>query len=194
MKPDGFVDIPGFEGRYAAHPDGLIFSYGFKGRFAMDRTNKNPVGKLLRSTLDKKGYPTVMLRSRKNGQKRVFVHHLILETFVGPRLKGFESDHINRCPADNRSINLRWVTKSINIRNQLRKSKLTKYRGLAFDRKARNKWRAQCVDLNGKVHCVRGFETDKEAAYAYDKLAVSLLGHIAITNQSLGLLPIRVSQ
>ncbi len=188
MKPDGFQDIPGCEGRYAAHPSGLIYSYGFKGRGAVNKNDKNPQGKMVVQMLDKKGYFTIMFRDNRGVQRRRFVHQLILETFVGPRPDGHEVDHINRDPADNRADNLRWVTKSMNMRNMLGRSKCSKYRGLGFDKKGRRPWFAKCVALDGTVHCVRGFTNDRDAAIAYDSLATGLLGPLAITNKSLGLL------
>ena len=43
-----------------------------------------------------------------------FVHHLILEAFVGPRPDGYESCHKNGNPLDNRLVNLYWGTKRDN--------------------------------------------------------------------------------
>lgn len=50
--------------------------------------------------------------------KRVFVHRLVTEAFLGPRPDGFEVDHINRDKHDNRVENLRYVTHSGNMKNR----------------------------------------------------------------------------
>ena len=44
------------------------------------------------------------------------VHRAVLEAWVGPRPKGYECDHINGNPSDNRLCNLEWVTHEENIR------------------------------------------------------------------------------
>lgn len=60
----------------------------------------------------RKGY----LRVQING-KRYGVHRLVVETFIGPIPEGYEVDHLNRNPQDNRCENLRIVTPSQNNRN-----------------------------------------------------------------------------
>ena len=188
MKPDGFHYIPGYGTRYSACKDGRIYSAGFEGRFAILENGIPNSGHMVKQMVSGKGYFTVMVRKHGEKIKRRFVHHLILETFVGPCPVKCQTDHIDRNPSNNRIENLRWVSRSVNMRNSVRKSKLTKFRGLGFDIKAKKKWRAQCVDLNSKLIVVRGFETDRQAAIAYDRLALSLLGELAITNKSLNLL------
>lgn len=48
------------------------------------------------------------------------VHALVLEAFVGPAPTGHECLHGNGNPADNRLANLRWGTRSENMRDALR--------------------------------------------------------------------------
>ena len=50
--------------------------------------------------------PCLSTHGKKGKVKKV--HHLVLETFIGPRPKGFETCHNNGKRTDNRSINLRW--------------------------------------------------------------------------------------
>ena len=54
-----------------------------------------------------------------SGGKKISIAHTVLETFIGPRPHGLECDHINRIPHDNRLENLRWVTRSENMRNRV---------------------------------------------------------------------------
>lgn len=58
---------------------------------------------------------------RKDGEKRrkVMVHILVMEAFVGRKEEGMEIDHINTDRSDNRLSNLRYVTPKGNRSNPL---------------------------------------------------------------------------
>lgn len=47
-----------------------------------------------------------------------FVHVLILESFVGPKIKNFQVCHNNGIPDDNRLENLRWDTPKNNVNDR----------------------------------------------------------------------------
>lgn len=49
--------------------------------------------------------------------KNYKIHRLVAQTFIGQIPQGYEVDHINRNPSDNRMENLRIVTHSENQRN-----------------------------------------------------------------------------
>ena len=68
----------------------------------------------LKGSCNQDGYRYV-----KIGDKFVYFTHLVLEAFVCPRPAGLQCDHINRIRDDNRLVNLRWVTKSENMRNRV---------------------------------------------------------------------------
>jgi len=88
---------------------------------------------------------------------------------------GYEIDHINRKPADNRIANLRLVTSSENKHNQVsRKGSTSKYRGVCWDR-SRSKWMARFT-LLGKVTLLGRFDTEVAAAIAYNNY-VKFIGH-----------------
>jgi hypothetical protein len=44
------------------------------------------------------------------------VHQLVLEAFVGPCPEGYEVLHLNHEPSDNRLVNLKYGTRSENVR------------------------------------------------------------------------------
>jgi len=46
------------------------------------------------------------------------VHHLVLETFVGPCPEGMETRHLNGDPSDNRLENLAWGSREDQISDQ----------------------------------------------------------------------------
>jgi hypothetical protein len=58
---------------------------------------------------------------------------LVMEAFVGPRPKGFETDHVNGNKADNRLCNLEYVTKKENLRRKSLRLKATGYGPVAFN-------------------------------------------------------------
>lgn len=73
------------------------------------------------------GYVHVLVRNNKGKKGTVTLHYLICSTFHGPKPeKGYTVDHINRMRADNRSVNLRWATRSEQALNQSRKKVLNK--------------------------------------------------------------------
>lgn len=53
--------------------------------------------------------PTVRGRNKK-----IYVHRLVLEAFVGPCPEGMECRHLNGNPKDNRLVNLCWGTRKEN--------------------------------------------------------------------------------
>lgn len=61
-------------------------------------------------------------------RKQYYVHRLICETFHGPCPEGYEVDHKDRDKSNNRPENLRYVTRSGNLRNRrVAEESLAKY-------------------------------------------------------------------
>ena len=70
--------------------------------------------KELKPVDNRHGYMRVNFRiAGKNNW--LYVHHLVAETFLGPRPEGCEVDHIDHNRANNAVSNLRWVTRLENI-------------------------------------------------------------------------------
>lgn len=51
-------------------------------------------------------------------RRKVYVHHAVLLTFVGPRPPRLEARHLDDDPANNRADNLAWGTKAENGRDR----------------------------------------------------------------------------
>lgn len=57
-------------------------------------------------------------RSKDSKTIRVMIHRAVAECWLGDCPEGYEVDHINRNPHDNRYSNLRYVTKSEQMKNR----------------------------------------------------------------------------
>lgn len=62
---------------------------------------------------------TVTLSRPKQKPEQRFVHHLVLEAFVGPRPPGLVACHNNGNGTDNHVRNLRWDTQASNMQDRL---------------------------------------------------------------------------
>ena len=94
--------VPGYDGKYEVSDQGQIRSY-----------QRRPEGRILRPGRMPGGHLSVAL-GRKNSQ---CVHKLVLLAFVGAAPDMHECLHINGDPADNRLSNLRWGTRSENMKD-----------------------------------------------------------------------------
>ena len=97
--------IPGYEGQYEVSDQGRVKSY---------RRDKN--GRILRPGRMPAGYLSVAL-GRNNSQ---CVHKLVLIAFVGAAPAKHECLHANGVPSDNRLENLRWGTRTENIKDAVK--------------------------------------------------------------------------
>lgn len=105
------MPICGFPG-YHVTPSGQVWST--KGKDGS--VGKRPARVLKGSLSD--GYPRVTLCS-DGKRKRLFVHRLVAETFLGPCPDGLEVAHLNGDRRDSRLANLRYVTRCENHRHKI---------------------------------------------------------------------------
>lgn len=132
------------------------------------------------------GYHQYML-CNKNKKKTVYIHRLMVETFKTEEMfPNCRIDHIDRDRTNNNIDNLRVCSASQNARNAKKYlSGSSKYKGVSY-RKDRGTWGCS-IYRDGKRKRIGGFETQEEAAKAYDKMAILLDGEFACTNETLGL-------
>lgn len=100
-------------------------------------------------------------------------------------------DHINRNPLDNRRANLRLASKSQNTANGRAWGK-SKYRGVTWD-KDNSRWRAAVFKNGRRIHIGR-FDTEEEAARAYDAVAREHHAEFAALNFSAAKRPLQSHQ
>lgn len=93
--------------------------------------------------------------------KGIRMHQVVL-----PPKKGVDIDHIDRDKLNNQCSNLRYLTRSDNIRNKAIFPKNTSgYRGVSYD-KSRDKWLAYATVFPRKFLNLGRFDTKEEAAQA----------------------------
>lgn len=112
--PERWAPVPGYEGAYEVSDAGHVRSLD---RILHDGRRWN--GRMMRAVADTGGRPTVNLRG-PSGLHRRFVHHLVLEGFVGPCPEGQEALHWDDDKTNNALPNLRWGTRLENMRDRIR--------------------------------------------------------------------------
>lgn len=111
------------------------------------------------------------------GIKMIYIHRMV----TGVE-KGKYVDHINGDKLDNRKQNLRICTQSENLANsKKRKNTSSIYKGVNWD-ESRGKFLAR-IGVNGTGINLGRFDTDVEAAQAYNDAAIKYYGEFANLNK-----------
>ena len=116
--------------------------------------------------------------------KRGYVYTTItMHRLVVNAPQGKEVDHVNGDGRDNRKENLRLCTRSQNIANTKKPRRQggcsSKFKGVCWDRRVK-KWSAR-VQTGGNSYR-KYFDTEEEAALAYDEMAKEHFGEYARPN------------
>lgn len=117
-------------------------------------------------------------RSRLGGNVKspVLMHRFILE--VKPNML---VDHVDMNPLNNQKTNLRVTNKANNMKNRNKQNNNTSgFKGVSWNKKDK-KWRAT-IQCDGKWKFLGNFDTEYEAANAYDDAAEELHKQYARTN------------
>lgn len=115
--------------------------------------------------------------STKNGKRSILLMHRAIMSAP----QGVSVDHINHDPLDNRRANLRLCTHSENCKNRTsHKDATSQYVGVCWYAR-RGKWMAR-LHNNGKAVFLGYFQSEKDAAVAYDTAARIHFGEFANPN------------
>ena len=106
-----YRDVPGFPG-YKVGSDGTVWSCH------RNRHGIGPQWSLRKTQRDRNGYCSVILH-KTDGTRRLSVHRLVLEAFLGLCPPGSEACHANGCRTDNNVANLRWDTRKNNHHDKI---------------------------------------------------------------------------
>lgn len=132
-------------------------------------------------------YYAVRVKSKGLKQIQIFMHKLILNP-----PDGLKTDHINHSGLDNRRQNLRVCTLAENQWNQRLRKEMgeykSEYKGVSWNKGQKYKggrykggWRAR-IGIDKKQMYLGYFQSEIDAAKAYDKKAKELFGEFAETN------------
>lgn len=111
-------DIPGYEGAYQISDLGRVRSATRKREVNNchgGRSFRTDTGRILTPIDNGHGYLVIML-SNDGHRSPFYIHRLVAEAFCEKQSNGLVIDHKNHNRADNRAINLEWVTQKENIR------------------------------------------------------------------------------
>ena len=109
-----------------------------------------------------------------------YLHRRIVSRMMeSPLPEGMFVDHIDGNPLNNRRGNLRLVTKQQNAANARSRGGKSKYRGVHQQKSGR--WAAQISKAKYRL-CLGTYDTEEEAAAAYDEAAKSIHGEFARLN------------
>ncbi len=116
------------------------------------------------------------------GGRYVLMHRVIIQRMVN--IEGrFCVDHINMVGIDNTRENLRICNTSQNCMNMGKKHKNTtsQFKGVYYNKQNGN-WRTR-IKKDYKQIEIGSFDTQEEAAIAYNKKAIELFGEFAYLNK-----------
>lgn len=156
-----------------------------------DGTIRIPLTKGLEATIDADSLPEVWGRAwcayptrqgfyaqgsqTEDSKKREFMHRVIMDAKPGEQV-----DHKNHDGLDNRRCNLRIATGSQNGANQRKTRGSSRYKGVSRQVRA-SKWQAS-IRLDSRSKHLGLFESEEDAAIAYDEAALAQWGDFAHLN------------
>lgn len=117
--------INGFDGRYSISNKGRIKQNNID-YISLQNKHIHHDEKILEPILWQSRYLRIDLRNNKKDKKyrlNVYIHKLVAEYFIGPRLKGYEIEHIDSNYLNNSADNLRYVSHKDNMNNSITKDR-----------------------------------------------------------------------
>ena len=140
------------------------------------RVRNSKTGKMLKQHLGTSGYYALGL-FKKVERKYHAMHQLVAHDFLEEpdSIRDYVIDHIDHDTTNNKMYNLRCASLSQNQMNRVKhitSEAGSKYKGVFKDKK---KWRAS-VQHQGNRYSLGNYDSEEEAARAYNNKAVELAG------------------
>lgn len=136
---------------------------------------------------DKRNRVSITIRKKDGKQTMIQVSTLVATLFIPNKNNYTCVDHINRNTLDNSVGNLRWCDHSLNNMNVGKKVRKNKshsvYKGVTKRKNRAKEWQASIRLSNGKNKHIGTFNTEYEAALAYNKIAKKEYGDFAYLNK-----------
>jgi hypothetical protein len=161
----------------------IELNLGRKGLIALiDEEDENLASLSWHAHKGKGDYYYACHREGSGARERLWLHNEVMMNMIERALEDDELvDHINRNKLDCRRENLRLANRSQNEANKAKGSRgVSRYKGVTLTRNG--KWKAE-ITVDKKRIYLGIFESEKEAALAYNNQAIQSFGDYAHLNR-----------
>jgi len=105
---------------------------------------------------------------------------LYLHSFIMDAPEGLDVDHRDSNGLNNQRYNIRVATRSQNMGNRRKQASSSQFKGITWYKRD-GKWQVQ-IRINGNQKHLGYFDSETDAALAYDAAARNHFGEFALTN------------
>lgn len=119
VEPEIWCPVVGFEEWYSVSSHGRVRGEPRSHTPGSGRTGRPRRGRVMRLGVGKTGYVRCSLKRPGSHGRKVLVHGLVAEAFIGPRPLGMQVNHKSGDKGDNTPGNLEYLTPLENVRHKI---------------------------------------------------------------------------